>query len=567
MIEKLKFYCQKVLPLVYDDSLSYFEVLCHVTSKINEIIASNENLVQEWKEFEKAFSTDLSETVNNILTNWKNDGTLEQIIGDTLDNITVKIEENKTEISNISKKLTANEEKTSFILIKESNTDITSLLNEKLQNYENVLVLGDKYIISDTIVIPNGHSLIGNNTTLEATNSINVILKVGDNIETEYNRSKQTIVKNFIIKAKTLNTDIGVEINTIETIIESIKCVDCRIGFCVFPIDNEKHYVSNAKITNCIATTSIDPMTTFNCGIEINGTDNIISNFTSIGSLIGIKFNTGGGDLLSNIHLTSCDSTVIGWTDSVGISCPANKNIFITNLYCDNFRIGVESYNPIEIVNYYCYHWETKKSAERIAYHSLFSHVNVQNYFFSDTVDTALKIDRIDPYSFTFCHFTRNTYQSHTLYKYNDDSNICSLNKINEYHVYARENVNKEEVIFAFLKYYEGKLCNGIYDIISNNFIIKGLIYSLDLGKVIDKGQIIFFDDNTTQVDVNIYYNETTKYYYMTVKEVTTNTYWSNSSLTVTCQGVSPVFVHRDYYALSKPTGFTKYGSTLSYTK
>lgn len=36
-IKGFKFFCQKVLPLVYDDSLSYYEVLCKAISKMNEI--------------------------------------------------------------------------------------------------------------------------------------------------------------------------------------------------------------------------------------------------------------------------------------------------------------------------------------------------------------------------------------------------------------------------------------------------------------------------------------------------------------------------------------------------
>lgn len=32
------FYCQKVLPLTYDNSLSYYEQLCKTTHKINEVI-------------------------------------------------------------------------------------------------------------------------------------------------------------------------------------------------------------------------------------------------------------------------------------------------------------------------------------------------------------------------------------------------------------------------------------------------------------------------------------------------------------------------------------------------
>ena len=37
-LKQFKFYAQKVLPLVYDDSLSYYEVLAKLTSKINEVI-------------------------------------------------------------------------------------------------------------------------------------------------------------------------------------------------------------------------------------------------------------------------------------------------------------------------------------------------------------------------------------------------------------------------------------------------------------------------------------------------------------------------------------------------
>lgn len=37
-ITKMKMWCYKVLPLVYDDSLSYYEVLCKVVKKLNELI-------------------------------------------------------------------------------------------------------------------------------------------------------------------------------------------------------------------------------------------------------------------------------------------------------------------------------------------------------------------------------------------------------------------------------------------------------------------------------------------------------------------------------------------------
>lgn len=38
MIDKLYYYCHNILPLVYDDSLSYYEVVCKVVQKLNEVI-------------------------------------------------------------------------------------------------------------------------------------------------------------------------------------------------------------------------------------------------------------------------------------------------------------------------------------------------------------------------------------------------------------------------------------------------------------------------------------------------------------------------------------------------
>lgn len=37
-LKHFKFWCQKILPLVYDDSLSYYEILCKVVEYINKLI-------------------------------------------------------------------------------------------------------------------------------------------------------------------------------------------------------------------------------------------------------------------------------------------------------------------------------------------------------------------------------------------------------------------------------------------------------------------------------------------------------------------------------------------------
>ena len=77
MIDKLKYWCHKILPLVYEDSLSYYEVLCKVTAKLNEIIETTNNIdviideeVKNYFEGEQ-IKKDLKEIINSFILNVK----------------------------------------------------------------------------------------------------------------------------------------------------------------------------------------------------------------------------------------------------------------------------------------------------------------------------------------------------------------------------------------------------------------------------------------------------------------------------------------------------------------
>lgn len=49
-VRPLHYWTYKILPLVYDDSLSYYEVLAKATKKLNEVIANNNNMPDLIKE-------------------------------------------------------------------------------------------------------------------------------------------------------------------------------------------------------------------------------------------------------------------------------------------------------------------------------------------------------------------------------------------------------------------------------------------------------------------------------------------------------------------------------------
>lgn len=51
------FWCQKVLPLVYDDSLSYYELLCKVVHYINDLIESDKDIISNIDELSSELTT------------------------------------------------------------------------------------------------------------------------------------------------------------------------------------------------------------------------------------------------------------------------------------------------------------------------------------------------------------------------------------------------------------------------------------------------------------------------------------------------------------------------------
>ena len=52
-LKHFNFWCQKILPLVYDDSLSYYEVLCKVVDYINKLIDDENSVIAEIDELRK----------------------------------------------------------------------------------------------------------------------------------------------------------------------------------------------------------------------------------------------------------------------------------------------------------------------------------------------------------------------------------------------------------------------------------------------------------------------------------------------------------------------------------
>lgn len=72
----LRFWCQKVLPLVYDDSLSYYELLCKVVAYLNNLTKDVVQLTEEVAGIEDNILRKIAEELQRMV----NDGTLADIL-------------------------------------------------------------------------------------------------------------------------------------------------------------------------------------------------------------------------------------------------------------------------------------------------------------------------------------------------------------------------------------------------------------------------------------------------------------------------------------------------------
>ena len=91
-LKPFRFWCQKVLPLVYDESLSYYELLCKVVDYLNKTMEDVDTVITDMGDFQTAYeelityvnnyfaNLDVQNEINNKLDAMAEDGTLTQLM-------------------------------------------------------------------------------------------------------------------------------------------------------------------------------------------------------------------------------------------------------------------------------------------------------------------------------------------------------------------------------------------------------------------------------------------------------------------------------------------------------
>ena len=285
-----RYWCYKILPLVYDDSLSYYEVLCKVTAKLNEVI-----------EMVNTSTDNVYETVKSILDEWLEDGTFEEIINEELfASLNKKIETGDT--ANIAPVFT------NFYPFPTSNGNDTSLTDSGTS----------AYYVQGFAVVPEGFAIV---RLAPETNKINA------------NDISQIFIfdKNGgYVRDKAVNVHHGNGMVyydgylyvTNDTNISKVRYSDLTIvgtvsigGNCpaidrenkrIYSVDSANGYMYTYDLeTGVISTKHLSP----NCPVVYNGSlykDGIFYGITYMNDLVMIDVETG--EFLGGKHVNNVDT-------------------------------------------------------------------------------------------------------------------------------------------------------------------------------------------------------------------------------------------------------------------
>ena len=353
-IQPFTFYCQKILPLVYDESLSYYETLCKIQKVLNEVIVNQNNLNNGFTKLLNYVNAQLEKYAKEQLEEWLDDGTLDEIINEEIFN------ELNSKIDNIY---------SIIIDVKQEGakgdgvTDDTEALNTIINKYNGsgsyIYFPKGTYIINgeilnniETVKDPNNEGLCLNNVhdlsfifnkdsklQLKSTNAENYVVL---NIRNSWNISFNNLTINGLVYEMTGTTNewgYGIHISNSNNIqFENLKVTNVNGDFIYIGSNyyngnistyNNNINIYNAKLDNAhrngISVCSGDNIKLSN--ININ---NVKYNNPKSGIDIELEGWYSNSNYLGNIEIDNLVTTNVGYAISF-IDTNNTANVIINN--------------------------------------------------------------------------------------------------------------------------------------------------------------------------------------------------------------------------------------------
>ena len=174
-MDTFRFWCQKIIPLVYDDSLSYYELLCKVVKYINDLIDNDNAIVEEINELIQKIA-DMEYPLEKLyeeFNKFKNEINSEM---DSYENeVNGKINLINTRLVELVEFITSEDNRILAICRSEITENNEYLLNEMVQFLSNILVLN--YFTGEYVSIQDMFNYLANLHTTDALTYTELIAK------------------------------------------------------------------------------------------------------------------------------------------------------------------------------------------------------------------------------------------------------------------------------------------------------------------------------------------------------------------------------------------------------
>lgn len=311
-VTPLQYWCQSILPLVYDDSLSYMELLSKVVLKLNELIANNEKIPSYIKDL--------------ILSN----PAIAEILMDTYDtvkhNITVR-----------------------DVGLNPHNTE--AIATGEWLFYKNVLYYASRDIPGGSLLIPGDNIIEKTIESFINDYAAEVDTKIAA-LET-YTDNEVAAMKNTVNNSKLLKNTTGAFIYPVIEIIDSRPgysgqgmCVDGNITFVAFAA-HEGSPTKIVKYVNGAMTAEINGNYYHANSMCLGNGELFVAEcleYTSSGATLRGGINIFDADTLAfkraiNTGLASFGVTGIGYSDGKLYAISNNRNVYTVDIYS-----GVSTY-------------------------------------------------------------------------------------------------------------------------------------------------------------------------------------------------------------------------------
>ena len=434
-------FCQKVIPLAFDESMSYLELLYALLHYLKETVipAVNnnadaveelQNLYVELKNYADNYfkNLDVQDEINNKLDEMAQDGTLQEIIAKYLNTKSLLGFDNVSNMINSENLIEGSYAQTfgfhnindggskKYKIIKEQNaqnvngrtkinllhddlyaislndkinvreygakgdgiTDDTEAIQFCIDNFphRNIYIPNGTYLISSPLKIKMGieyqiNLILEDNAIIKTNTEINALLEIANDTLGTYDRYSpygKMLVQGGVWDATNTTYAIYTTSNRKFTIFKDLYILNVANYGIYIDRGTVGSMSSDARLFNISISGNGADINPNAVGLYLYGTDNEIDELR-IQRIKKAMYLHSGGDLISNVHLTSSYSkdnvTAEEYNNTIGIECDGGGTYIFSNLYIDSYAQSIlitSTGVSVFIYNFYTVFWKQDNS-------------------------------------------------------------------------------------------------------------------------------------------------------------------------------------------------------------